>query len=773
MRDRGQVSWSPKLLEVLANLEEVTIAISREQFQAFLRRILLSLKVDSQLILVLDGLKDDDWMKSVLLDEVVEVSSGRLNVRRVKCIISSRSSCSPAIHFETCLKIDMDTEVGVRRDISTYATAKFKELSTNFATKKDLEPLARMLSERADGFLWAKLVVGELSRASAPSLDWLKQKIASSPSTIEGLYRQYLKNVNFESRPLLRHLFSWLLASVRPLHLAELQHALIFEASVSQLRPHDQDISQGGDHSLMHQLLKSCTPLIEITTNSTVQLVHHSLKDYLFKRSGSAHESYLAREHVAIARTCLQYLGLEVWSKGIGHFTELLTKKSPESTSTIGDYATTNWFIHYQRAEAHSITLVGVLQRSLESALGAFSGHISCFDKVFPSGTMSAMLRICSRHRLENLGKLYLEMGTDPNTASCSYCKSPLHLAAENGHVALVSLLLRSGASVDPVNYVDGYTALHYAALNGHQEIVRLLLGSGAQVDAVIATSNETPLHLASARGHTEVVKALMNYGAEVNKQRSLSKETPLHLAAAKGYLGVVMCLLEGRMTTKDELELYTTITQQPYYQSWSREFLADPSLHGRYTWEAEERSLAEDDVNKLVSLSKRYADVNLRTKEGLTALELAVMGGHTGVAQFLLSRGAFKTVQSFNGRSLLELATERGHLGTVKFLLEPVMEPELETTADWHSILQLAKRNNQGEVLALLLWKAFGSEFSMTIHYPVVLSTQFSAGNEMKDEPKTEDRLRCRTGDWIRDAWIFSFRRSDIQDMWTNFPYY
>jgi len=59
----------------------------------------------------------------------------------------------------------MDTEVGVRRDIS---------------------PLARVLSERV--FLWAKLVVGEIPMASAPSLDWLKQKITAMPSTVEGLY---------------------------------------------------------------------------------------------------------------------------------------------------------------------------------------------------------------------------------------------------------------------------------------------------------------------------------------------------------------------------------------------------------------------------------------------------------------------------------------------------------------------------------------------------------------------------------------------------------
>jgi ankyrin repeat protein len=774
MKDRGQVSWGPKLLEVLAELEEVTVAISREKFQTLLRKILLGLKVDSQLILVLDGLEDDDSMKSVILDEVVEISSGRLNTRKVKCIISSRSSCSPALHFDACLKIDMDTESGVRQDIFIYATTQFRGLETRMTT--NLEPVARALSERADCFLWARLVIEEILRARTPSLEWVQQKIVSMPSTVDSLYHQYLQTVGLNDRSHLRNLFSWLLASVRHLHLAELQHALRFDGRFSESQSRDQDTVRRGGLSSIRPLLESCAPLVEITADSKVRLVHHTFKEYLLsRRSGFTQRSNLAQEHEILARVCLQYLASNVWTERIAQVTEPLPAACLEKDdrSTIEDYAVANWLFHYQVAEAQSITLTGELQRSLEYALDAVSGHISCFDRMSPSSTMNAILRVCSGHRLRKLGKMYLDMGTDPNAGSCSYCKSPLHLAVENGHMELISILLRAGASVDLVSQADGYTPLHRAASLGHHEAVQLLLSSGARVDAVADTLGETPLHLASARGHIQVVKVLMDYDAEINSQRRLSEETPLHLAAVAGRLGVVMCLLDGRTTTKEELELYTTITQQPYYQTWSREFLTGPDWQGKYTWEADERSLAEDDVNKFLSFSKRYADVNARTREGLTALKLAVMGGHTEVAQFLLCRGAFKEVQSWDGQSVLHLAMKTGQLETVKFLLEAVIERELGTAADWHSVQQLVEKNDQDQILALLLWRAFGSEFSKTFRHPLMCSAR-SVGNKgmMKNARKGEEGLEFKNGTWSRGpALICAFRGLDVQGAWTSCP--
>jgi ankyrin repeat protein len=63
----------------------------------------------------------------------------------------------------------------------------------------------------------------------------------------------------------------------------------------------------------------------------------------------------------------------------------------------------------------------------------------------------------------------------------------------------------------------DHRTPLHLAAAQGHRELVQTLLGHGVDANAV-ARGDRTPLHEASARGHVDIVRLLIRHGADVNR---------------------------------------------------------------------------------------------------------------------------------------------------------------------------------------------------------------------------------------------------------------
>jgi len=121
---------------------------------------------------------------------------------------------------------------------------------------------------------------------------------------------------------------------------------------------------------------------------------------------------------------------------------------------------------------------------------------------------------------------------------------TPLHIAAQNGHIGLVRLLLEKGAIVN-AETPEGLTALFFAAENGHDEVVCLLLQNRAIID--IKDNNcALPLHVATAGGYEVVTNLLLQCNADVNVQ-DCQNITSLHLAASGGYESIVRSLLQHR----------------------------------------------------------------------------------------------------------------------------------------------------------------------------------------------------------------------------------
>lgn len=79
---------------------------------------------------------------------------------------------------------------------------------------------------------------------------------------------------------------------------------------------------------------------------------------------------------------------------------------------------------------------------------------------------------------------------------------TPIVVAAQNDHVAVVQYLVQHGADKDKAN-IAGKTPLHVAALNGHMEMVQYLVQQGADKDNA-KTRAYPQLYAAADKGRQE-----------------------------------------------------------------------------------------------------------------------------------------------------------------------------------------------------------------------------------------------------------------------------
>lgn len=107
----------------------------------------------------------------------------------------------------------------------------------------------------------------------------------------------------------------------------------------------------------------------------------------------------------------------------------------------------------------------------------------------------------------DDVVRLLLARGADPNLRHGEDGLAPLHRAAFRGFYDVAKLLLDGGADVDAPssggNGLHSRTPLHQAAFNGHGDMIRLLLSRGATFDAR-DSNGRTPEALAAGERHYE-----------------------------------------------------------------------------------------------------------------------------------------------------------------------------------------------------------------------------------------------------------------------------
>ncbi|KAI9316957.1 ankyrin repeat-containing domain protein [Zopfochytrium polystomum] len=225
---------------------------------------------------------------------------------------------------------------------------------------------------------------------------------------------------------------------------------------------------------------------------------------------------------------------------------------------------------------------------------------------------------------------------------------APLTVACSYGHLDIVKLLVKHGASLDTRDCM-GRNPLYCAALRGRIDLIDYLVMKGADVNATsMVTRDSTPFFAACQNGHTDAAKVLLDHGAN---PANLAHRDAAIAAAQSGCLETLQFVLErgSRLAT-----LARGATA------------ADSDDVGMEAL----RHAAHDRIEVVRWLSN-YIDADhttkhLRVEESKCPLYAACAMGRESVVEFLLDEGW----QTSDFDELFDVAARMGHAEVVKLLL-------------------------------------------------------------------------------------------------------
>ncbi|GMN58643.1 hypothetical protein TIFTF001_027728 [Ficus carica] len=211
------------------------------------------------------------------------------------------------------------------------------------------------------------------------------------------------------------------------------------------------------------------------------------------------------------------------------------------------------------RGDRHESALFGALRDGDLEAVEAIivdSTHTQTRAISFGRQKLSALHVAAANGRIELLSML-LDCFGNPDVLN-RHKQTPLMLAAMHGKSACVQKLIEAGANTLMFDSVNGRTCLHYASYYGHSDCLRAILSAArsspvanswgfARFVNIRDGGGATPLHLAARQRRPDCVHVLLDHGALACASTggySYPGSTPLHLAARGGSLDCIRELL-------------------------------------------------------------------------------------------------------------------------------------------------------------------------------------------------------------------------------------
>ncbi|OPB39220.1 hypothetical protein A0O28_0049260 [Trichoderma guizhouense] len=667
----------------------------------------------------------------------------------VNILATSRFSESIKKQFDGCPTVEISATDG---DILTYLNGQISLRRSNMINGALQGKISTQLTKASGGmFLLAMFHIKEImEQPTIGDIEDVLQKLGSGMEGLNELYKQAIKRINDHpevTKRLAKRILIWITRAQRPLSIVEIRHALSVREKMLKF-----DLKYMPD---MEFLTSVCAGLVTIDESSEIiRLVHYTTQEFLQQ----THEEWFPQGELYMTKVCATYLSFDTFENGPCQTGDELKERL--DSNPLYHYAAHNWGHHARAAATISQQVIDLLE--CKAKMEAASQILMAVRPLKSSDLLSRFieripreltrLHLAAYFGVETAVGHFLRKGDNPDLKD-TYGRTPLSWAAENGHVAVVALLLKTGqvdaGSEDKWNQ----TPLLYASANNHEGIVELLLENGVNVDSknidmdadakiIGAYSGRTPLLYASANDYVTIVKLLLEKGASIDTRdmdgktalafaaegghertvqllldngadvniRDNQDWTPLSWAVSKGHEALVRLLLNRGTTIQPDDHHLTELSWAIQHEDKLRiEILLRRGYHLEgsdvYTQTPLVSAIKENEIIAAELLFDTGADPNLRGSDERAPLSWAVELGHSAIVQLLLDKGADPNVKDSTKRTPLSVAAEKGYTDIVQLLLDKGADPNVEDF-DKRTPLSVAAERGHATIFQLLLDK-------------------------------------------------------------------
>lgn len=322
--------------------------------------------------------------------------------------------------------------------------------------------------------------------------------------------------------------------------------------------------------------------------------------------------------------------------------------------------------------------------------------------------------------------QLLIKHGAKVDQRGLESLQTPLHVAAENGSLEIVKILVARGAEVNKAD-LFGRHPIHLAAMKGHLPLIRLLLAMGAALNAK-DQNGKTVMHYAALSKNSDLIDYLQEAGLSAQKQTKIThpslrkshhqKEgvTPLHQAVVNGQLGIVRKLVE---TGSDVNALVDSRLGVLFYAVMSGKvdvlkFFTDLG----HLKNSEQRTVAiqaaiiRDAIQQLeIFYTDTPVDLCLDAR-GTTGLHLAAAYGSRRCLHYFMENGADPQKSNLEGETAFEVAVKTKHLVQARYIAKQAPQLDLHRKLkEGKTYLHIASEKGDEETAAWLLEKGLSVE--------------------------------------------------------------